>query len=122
MENTTTSLKESIKDYVDTKLDVIKLKAIDKGSSVAAGIVVGVACAILGLIVLLFLGFSAAYAISDATDKPFLGFLVVAGFYILVAVLLVALKDKLITLPLINMLMKKIYYPAEPAENRKKAS
>jgi hypothetical protein len=117
MENTTTSLKESIKDYVETQIDVIKLKAINQGSSIVAGIAVGVAMAVLGFLILIFLGLSAAVAISAATAKPFLGYLIVAGFFILLAVAVVLLKDKLITLPLINTLMQKIYYKAPPKEN-----
>jgi hypothetical protein len=121
MENTISGLKESAKDYLNSRLDVIKLKAINTGSSVAAGIAAGVALAVLGFLALIFLGFSAAYAISAAAERPWLGFLVVGGFYAILCVAIVMLKDKLITLPLINLLMKKIYYKEEDTADQNAA-
>jgi hypothetical protein len=105
-----TTLKENIKDYVETKIKIIKLKAINKGGAAISGIIVGVALAFLSIFILMFLSFSAAYGISSVTGKPFLGFLIVAGFYILLAVLLVVLKDKILTMPIINSLLRKYYY------------
>src|SRR5687768_6138677 len=98
MEDTAT-LKDNVKEYVETKIDIIKLKAISKGAPMISNIIVGVALAFLAIFILMFLSFSAAYAISDASDKPFLGFLIVAGFYIVLAVLVLALKNKLLTMP-----------------------
>src|SRR4051812_39494519 len=109
MENTA-SLKDNVRDYVETQLDIIKLQAINKGSAAASGVIVGIAVAFLSIFILMFLSFSAAYAISAATEKPYLGFLLVAAFYIVLAVLVIALKDKLITMPLINSLLAKYYY------------
>jgi hypothetical protein len=108
MENTT--LKDNVREYVDTQINIIKLKAINKGGAVISSIIVGVAVGFLSIFILMFLSFSAAYAISSATEKPFLGFLIVAGFYILLAVLLIVLKDKILTMPIINSLLNKFYY------------
>jgi hypothetical protein len=110
MENTGT-LKDNVRDYVDTQLDILKLQAISKGGTAASGAIVGIGLAFLGIFILMFLSFSAAYAISSATEKQFLGFLIVAGFYIVLAVLLVAFREKLITLPIINSLLAKFYNP-----------
>jgi preprotein translocase subunit SecF len=107
------TLKDNVKDYVETKIDIIKLKAISKGAPLAANIIMGVALAFLGIFILMFLSFSAAYAISDATDRPFLGFLIVAGFYILLAVLVVVLKDKLLTAPIMRSLLDSLYTKKE---------
>ena len=107
------TLRDNIKDYVDTQINIIKLKAISKGGAAISGIIVGVALAVLSIFILMFLSFSAAYAISDATEKPFLGFLLVGAFYILLAILIIALKDKLLTIPIINSLLQKFYFTGE---------
>ena len=108
MEHTGT-LKENLEDYIETRIDLIKFKTAEKGASAISGIIVGVALFIFSMFILLFLSFSAAYAISYATQKPYLGFLAVAGFYILLVVLLLALKEKLITIPIVNTLLGKFY-------------
>lgn len=109
MEDTAT-FKDTVKDFVDTKLDIMKLKAIRKGAPAISNLIVGVALLFLGIFILMFLSFSAAYAISDATNKGYLGFLIVGGFYVLLAVLVVALKDKLLTMPIMNSMLESLYY------------
>jgi hypothetical protein len=117
MEETGT-LKDNVRDYAETKLNIIKLKAISAGGSAVSGIIVGVALAILSIFIIMFLSFSAAYAISDAAGKPFLGFLIVAGFYIVLAILVVVLRDKMLTMPIVNSLLEKFYYK-NPASSQK---
>jgi hypothetical protein len=114
---TTGTLKENIQTYAKTQFDILKLKAISKGGQAASGAIVGVALAFLAIFILMFLSFSAAYAISSATNRPYLGFLIVAGFYIILAVLVVVLREKLITLPIVNSLLNKFYNNPE-AERR----
>lgn len=106
-------IKKDVEDYIETKIDLIKLKAIDKTGSAVSGAIVGIAAAILGLFILQFLSFSAAWAISESTGYRYLGFLCVACFYILVAALLFATKEKLITIPIINSLLQKFYHHTE---------
>jgi hypothetical protein len=106
----TASLKDNVQEFVDAKIDIIKLKAISKGAPLISNIIVGVAMAFLGIFIIMFLSFSAAYAISSAAGKPFLGFLIVAGFYILLAVLVIVLKDKLLTTPIMQSLLNSLYY------------
>ncbi len=118
MENTGT-LKDNVKDYIETRIDIMKLQAINKGAPVISGAITGIAVAFLGIFIIMFLSFSAAYAISDATDKPFLGFLIVAGFYILLAVLVIVLKDKLLTMPIIHSMLDKVYYKTPATENKR---
>jgi hypothetical protein len=109
MMESTGTLKDNLKDYVKAQLEVAKLQAINKGSTAATGVIVGVALAILSIFILMFLGFSAAYAISAATGKPFLGFLLVGVFFIILALVVVFMREKLITLPIVNALLAKFY-------------
>jgi hypothetical protein len=108
MEDTTT-LKDNIREYVDTQIKIAKLKAINKAGPLISGIIAGVLLAFLGIFILIFLSISAALGISTVTGHPYLGFLLVGIFYLIVAVLIVALKDKLLTMPIINALLKKFY-------------
>lgn len=120
MENTATAkdptIKSDVEDYIETKIDIIKLKAIDKTGSAVSGAIVGVAAAILGLFILQFLSFSAAYAIAEYSGYTWLGFLCVAAFYILLTVSIFVLKEKMITMPIINSLLAKFYHRTESAK------
>lgn len=109
MENKDT-LKENVEDYIETKIDIVKLKAIDKAGAAISGTIVGLASAVFGFMILLLLSFAAGFAIGELTGKNSIGFLCIAGFYILITVLLIVLKEKLITMPIINSLLGKFYY------------
>lgn len=110
MESITNILKANIEQYIEDKIDLVKLKASEKAGSAASGIIVGLVVARLVLFILIFLSFAAAFAISQATEKYYLGFLIVAGFYILLAVAVILLREKLITMPLINSFLKKLNF------------
>jgi hypothetical protein len=103
-------LKENIKDYINDKVDLVKLKTADRAGSAVSGVVVGLILARLFLFTMIFLSLSAAYAISQSTGKDYLGFLIVAGFYILLTVLVLLFREKFITMPIINSLLKKFKY------------
>ncbi|MFY9310895.1 MAG: phage holin family protein [Bacteroidia bacterium] len=108
--DTAQTLKGNIEQYIEDKVDLIKLKASEKAGTVASGVIVGLVVARLVLFILIFLSFAAAFAISQATGKYYLGFLIVAGFYMLLAVAVVLLREKLLTMPLINTFLKKLNF------------
>ncbi len=107
------NLKKDLHDYIDTKLDLVKLKAIEKTGAIATGAIVGVSTTVLGYFFLLFLSLSAALGLGYLFDNYSLGFLCIAMFYGLVAAIIIIFKEKLITFPIVNMLLKKIYYKTE---------
>ena len=107
------NLKDEVEDYIDTKIDIIKLKFIDKIAGAVTGVVTGVGLAFLGVFILLFLSISAAFAIAELTGRSSIGFLCIGGFYILLAVILLVFKNQLITMPVVNSLAKKFYFREE---------
>jgi hypothetical protein len=104
------TLVGDIEEYIEDKVDLVKLKTASKTGTAISGAIVALVTARLGLFIIIFLSLSAAYAIGEATGKSYLGFLCVAGFYILLAVLLIVFKEKMITMPIINSLLKKMKY------------
>ena len=81
-------------------------KAADTISTIAATLVVGV----LGIIVLIFLSVGVALLISEKLNNPSSGFFYVALFYIVIGIVIFAIKDKYIKLPIVNSFIKKFYY------------
>jgi fatty acid desaturase len=82
------SLLESAKDYSRTSLELIKLKVIDKvADSLSSAIPLSVVI-ILSALFLLFLSVGLAFWFGDLTGRIFYGFFIVAGIYILLAVII----------------------------------
>jgi hypothetical protein len=104
------TLKEDASDYIETKVKLIKLKTIDKAGSAISGAIAGVLIALFGFFLLLFLSLSAAFGISSISGRPFLGFLIVGLFYGLLIAGIIFFKEKMLTMPIIQMLLKRFYY------------
>jgi hypothetical protein len=73
-------------------------------SAAVLGIIVGV----FSFAVLLFLSMGAAWWLGKITGSAALGFVCVAGFYLVLALIVFAFRKSLINIPVINFFMKKI--------------
>lgn len=102
-------LVEHLKEYVNTRISLAKLEIAEKVSRLIAWAVAALFVFIVLLIFIVFLGLSAAHGIGDALGKPYLGFLIVAGFYLFVAFLVWWQKEKLLRMPLMNAIVRQLF-------------
>ncbi len=105
---TVSSLMDNVRDYMETRLDLYKLQAIDKTSSAVSSAVAGVAIAVIGTFAFVILNIGLALWIGDLIGRSYLGFFIVATFYFLVAFLLHIFKVQWIKDPISNSLIKKM--------------
>jgi hypothetical protein len=102
-------LADNFKEYINTRIDAVKLGAAEKGSVVIANVVAAV---IAGLVFLFFLGFaSIAFALflGELTGKQWAGFLIVAGIYLVATIIIWAARGKIIQVPLMNALIHQLF-------------
>ena len=104
-----TRLKDHASDYVNTYVQIAKSKAVRGVSNATAGIVLGVSAAFLAFFFLFFVGFGLGWWLGTLFDNMAAGFFAVAGIFLLLGVLLFALRKKVITPAIRNMLISKIY-------------
>ncbi len=87
MENQATpveSLIDRVKSYVETRIDLLKLKAIDKSSSVFSLIITMLVVILIGFIFLTLLNIGIALLLGELMGKTYYGFLAVALFYVII--------------------------------------
>jgi len=99
-----------VKEYAETKLDLVALNLQDKGSDIAASAASVVTLGIIILFVLLFLSLGAALILGNYFQDPSIGFFCIAGFYLIVFLLVYINRHKWIKLPLVNSILKKIHF------------
>lgn len=97
-----------IKDYAETRFDIALLNIQDKTTGVISSMASAVILGTLGLIALMFISIGGAWYLGEYLQSPSIGFFSVAGFYLLVAIVLFANREKWIKLPIINAMLKKI--------------
>lgn len=82
------TLLERVKDFSLTSIELIKLKTIDKVADTISEIIPLSVLAVLVASFLLFLSLGVALWLGDLLGKAFYGFFIVAGFYILLGIII----------------------------------
>jgi len=87
---------ETIKEYVSKRIDLLKIEATEK-SSLSAGIITYFVIMLVafGFFIILF-NFGIAFLIGEALGNQSYGFLIVAGFYLLIMILVMVFKKKIV--------------------------
>ena len=109
MDNKTTNVEDlfyKLKDYGDTRLDLFKLKAINKVSGILSSVISGVILAILLLLVIICITIALSLVIGEALGHTYLGFLIMAAFYIIIGLVMFSSRTKLLKTPISNKFIK----------------
>lgn len=104
-----TELSDQAKEYVNTRIDVIKLNTAAKVSTVTSNIIAGTIVAVVFVFFLLFGGMAAGFALGDWLGKNSLGFLIVAAIYLLLGVITWLSKEKLLRIPVMNAIIQQLF-------------
>ena len=104
-------LTDSITEYIQSYYKLTLLNAADKATTIAASTLASIVICFLGFFVLLFGGIALAIWLGDILDNPALGYLIIAGFFLLVILIIVAFKKKLVFPVIRDTLINKLYEP-----------
>lgn len=102
-------LKDSATLYVEQKIELGKLTAIDKGSKLGAQFVSGIILGVLAFFVLLFISLMLAYYFSQQFESYFIGFSIVAIMYFVLFIMVLLGRKQLIEKTIINGIIKTIF-------------
>ena len=100
-------LLEKAEDYFKTRKDLLKLKFVSKASDVISSIIAKTITIVAFLFFFTILNIGLAIFIGEWVGKIYLGFFIVAGFYLLLGIIINAAGDKWIKRPVANNLIKK---------------
>ncbi|RYE35684.1 MAG: hypothetical protein EOP42_06110 [Sphingobacteriaceae bacterium] len=103
------SIIDQIKEYVETRITLLKYKAIDQATNIAASVIAYAILAVLGLLILLFASVTLGLGLGAAFGSNWIGFGCVTLIYIILAVLVLVLKAKYIESPLIGFFISKLF-------------
>jgi hypothetical protein len=107
------SLATHIKKYAEESFNLLLINLYEKASRMISGATAAIIFAVFGVVVLLFASIGLALWMGKLLDETFLGFFIVAAFYLLFAFFLFYMRDKWIKLPVVNSVIKSIYYAEE---------
>ena len=103
-------IKKDIQEYLEIRLDLMRLHIAENTSKILSK---SVNIAIVGYLlffILLFLSFAAGYFFAKRLQSDELGFLCVAGFYILLLIIFLLLRKHIVDRPIIKAIVK-LFFP-----------
>lgn len=110
------SLADQLKAYVNTRVSQAKLSLAEKVSNVAATLIAMLIAALVFFLMLTLLCVAAALLIGQWLGSLWLGFLIVAGFVLLLGLVLWFARDRLFRIPIMNTLIEALFENEEDDE------
>ena len=102
-------LTEHVREYVQTRIEQAKLEVAEKTSLVIGNMIAVTVVIVLFLFVLVFGSIAGAWALSDWLGNPWAGFLIVAGFYLLLGIIIWFARGVLIRFPVMNAIIRELH-------------
>lgn len=106
--NTPPPIIDQLKEYADTQIKLAKYEAMDQGSRLAANFAVDLIIGVCFVMAFFFLSMALAFVISRLLGSYWAGFGVMAGVYLIIALIIYSRKGKLGP-PLANMFIRNFF-------------
>ena len=103
------NLTKSVGDYFDTYYKLTVVKATDKATGIAASSLAGLATFFLSIFVLFFSGLALGVWLGQVLENEAAGYLLVAVFYLILIIIMIALRKKIVFPFIRNLIVRKFY-------------
>jgi len=104
--------KEDFQNYLDAKFDMMRLNLAENFSKMISGFIIKTVVLVIFMFAMLFISLAVANWLNSMLDYPGIGFIIVAGFYLLFIFVFWLLRHKLIEKPIIQTMIE-IFFPPE---------
>jgi hypothetical protein len=101
------SITDDLKLYFSTNVELVKLQALERSSSFGSRIIAFLIIGMTGMTGILFASIWAALELSARLEGMYLGFGIVAGFYLLIAIILLATRKSSLEVSIRDGIVKK---------------
>ncbi len=100
-------LVDDLKEYLNVRLKILTLTVCEVSSKVLASIIANGAMVFFIFLFLFFGSMAAGFGLGEWLGSMALGFAIIAGFYLLLGLVIWLTKAKRIEKPLVNMFIKQ---------------
>ena len=111
MENKTGSIEslvDKIRNYIEARIELLKLKAVDKSSLFVSLLITFFIVFVMFMCFFMLFNIALALLIGSLLGKSYYGFFIIAVLYAVIGIIILKNKDKWIKKPIINMIVKDI--------------
>ena len=102
------TLIDKSKDYLETKIELARLKTIDKSADVLSAVVVIVSMIFIGSLFIIMISIGISLFLGSILGAYHYGFFIMGGFYAIILLLIYVQREKWIKTPISNELINKM--------------
>jgi hypothetical protein len=102
-------LTENLKNYASTNFELYKLEATERASVIGSESISFIAISIVAGLFVLFISLAGGFYLSARIGDAYSGFLIIAGFYLFLSLVLLIGKKKLIEHPFRDKIIRKVF-------------
>ena len=114
--NNIEKLYDKAEKYSKTSIDLMKLIAIDKTSDIISSLAVVFSISLIVALFTLFINIGVSLLIGKMLHNYYLGFFIVSGFYLILAIIIFIFRKTLIKIPIDNLIVLKLLKEKEYAD------
>ncbi len=104
---------DDAKEYTAHQIELVKLDAAEKTARASSELLTYLILGVIGFILLLFASIAGGFLMGEVLNSVAYGFLSIAGFYMLILLILIIGKDQVLKKPFMNFSIKKIFEDAK---------
>ncbi len=102
-------LAGTIKAYMHTRMESVKLHTAEKSAAVIANLIAGAIVNLVFILAIVLASIAAALLLGNWMGYTWAGFLIMAGFYLVAGIIVWRLRTKLIGLPVMNAIIQQLF-------------
>jgi hypothetical protein len=102
-------LFDHAREYVNIRVGEAKLILAEKTSAILAQVIATTVVNVFFLLFLIFASVAGAFALSHWLNNTWLGFLLVAVFYLLIGLIIWGARERLIRIPVMNAIIRQLF-------------
>lgn len=101
-------LFEKTKDYANTRIELFKLKSINKSANMLSALIMAVILSVLGVLVLILISIGFAKGINFFMGTSLWGYFIVAFIYVVAGLIFFINRKRFLKTPFSNWLIKNL--------------
>jgi len=101
-------LYEKAKSYTETSAELLALKTVNKTADVLSSLTSIIIFVMVFVMFTLFVNIGLSLLIGSLLNEYYLGFFIISAFYFVLALVLYVFKNKLIKMPVTNLIIEKL--------------
>jgi fatty acid desaturase len=101
-------ISENVREYIRLQVDFLKLTLTEKLSMIISALLISIILFLVFLFISMFLSMAFIFWFRDHAGPLYVGALIVAGFYLLIGIIVFLMRHKIFIDPLVSQISKTL--------------